>query len=39
LQEFAQLDPSCISTFTKIVESETCFEWDEELVRILDEHR
>ena len=37
LKEFARLDDRCIDTFSKIVGTKTCFEWDESLIRILDE--
>jgi hypothetical protein len=37
LEEFAKIDPACIKTFEALVGRETCFEWDEPLIRILDE--
>lgn len=37
LKEFAHLDDRCIDAFGKIVGRQTCFEWDEALMRILDE--
>jgi hypothetical protein len=37
LQEFTQLDSSCIRAFKKLCGQETCFEWEESLVRIFDE--
>lgn len=37
LQEFAQTDPACIKTFEALLGRETCFEWEEPLIRILDE--
>ncbi len=37
LQEYAKLDPQCINTFEKLCGRETCFEWEEPLVRIFDE--
>jgi hypothetical protein len=38
LIEFARLDPSCIKTFEVLAGKETCFEWDEPLVRMVDEN-
>ena len=37
LEEFAQIDPSYISAFEPLAGRETCFGWEEPLVRILDE--
>ncbi len=37
LIENAKLDPRCINTFTQLVGKQTCFGWEDELVRILDE--
>jgi len=37
LQEYAKLDPQCIDTFEKLYHKETCFEWEEPLVKIFDE--
>ncbi len=37
LEEFAQIDPECIEAFESLVGRETCFGWEEPLVRILDE--
>jgi len=37
LVEFAEMDNGCIKTFEKIAGRQTCFEWDETLVRISDE--
>jgi len=37
LKEFSRLDPDCIGAFEKITKRDTCFEWDETLIRILDE--
>jgi len=37
LKEFAQIDPDCIKTFKCLVNRETCFDWKEPLIRILDE--
>ena len=37
LEEFAQIDPDCIKTFEVLAGRETCFDWEESLVRILDE--
>ncbi len=37
LEEFAQIDPECIETFGLLVGRETCFGWEEPLVRMLDD--
>lgn len=37
LKKFAQLEPKCIKTFKKLVNKETCFGWEEPLVRLFDE--
>ena len=37
LQEYAELDPSCINAFEKLCDQSTCFDWEESLVKILDE--
>jgi len=37
LIEYARIDPTCIDAFESLVGKETCFEWEEPLVRILDE--
>jgi len=37
LEEFAQVDPACIETFESLVGIQSCFGWEEPLVRILDE--
>ena len=37
LEEFAKIDPGCINAFESLVGKDTCFEWDEPLIRILDE--
>ena len=37
LQEYVKLDSSCIKTFKKLCGRETCFGWEEPLVRIFDE--
>ncbi len=37
LEEFAQKDPECIKAFELLIGRRTCFEWEESLVRILDE--
>jgi len=37
LEEYAQIDPACIEAFGPLVGRETCFGWEEPLVRILDE--
>ena len=38
LEEYAQIDPDCINAFESLVGiGITCFQWEEPLVRILDE--
>ena len=38
LEEFAQIDPKCIEAFKAIIGiGITCFDWEEPLIRILDE--
>jgi len=37
LQEYAKRDPQIIDAFEKLCGRETCFEWEEPLVRIFDE--
>ena len=37
LEEYAQIDPACIEAFAPLTGRETCFGWEEPLVRILDE--
>ena len=37
LREYAELDPSCINAFEKLCGQSTCFDWEESLVKILDE--
>lgn len=37
LQESAQVDPACIDAFEPLCGKQTCFGWEEPLVRILDE--
>ncbi len=37
LQEYAELDRSCIKAFAKLIGKETCFDWEEPLVKIFDE--
>lgn len=37
LEEYAELDLSCIKAFDKLCGQETCFGWEEPLVRIFDE--
>jgi len=37
LQEYAWIDPGCIDTFNPLAGRETCFGWEEPLVRIMDE--
>ena len=38
LQEYVRLDPKCIKAFEKLCRQETCFGWEEPLVKIVDEH-
>ena len=37
LKEFAWQDPQCVNAFKKLVGRETCFGWEESLVRLFDE--
>lgn len=37
LVEYARLDVRCIQSFEKVCKRETCFDWEEPLVRIIDE--
>jgi hypothetical protein len=37
LKKYAELDSKCIKTFKKLCHTETCFEWEEPLVKIFDE--
>lgn len=37
LKQYAQLDNHCIKEFAKLANRETCFGWEESLVKILDE--
>jgi len=37
LREYAKLDPQCINAFEKLCLKETCFGWEEPLVRMFDE--
>lgn len=37
LKEYARLDARCIQSFEKVCKRETCFDWEEPLVRIVDE--
>jgi hypothetical protein len=36
LEKFAQVDPICIEAFEPLVGIQTCFGWEEPLVKILD---
>ncbi len=38
LQEYAKLDQGCIKAFEKLRGKETCFGWEESLVKIVDNH-
>jgi len=35
LQEYGKLDPNCVKAFKKIKDKETCFGWEEPLVKML----
>lgn len=37
LEEYARLDPSCIEVFESLAGRETCFGWEEPLIRLVDE--
>jgi len=37
LKDFAQMDPMCIDAFESLCGKQTCFGWEEPLVRIFDE--
>ncbi len=37
LEEYARINRDCIKSFKKLVEKETMFEWEESLIRLLDE--
>ena len=37
LKEYAKLDPLCVKVFKNLVGKETCFGWEEPLVKIVDE--
>lgn len=37
LEEFIKIDPGCIKALESLVGKETCFGWEEPLMRILDE--
>jgi len=37
LKDFAQMDPACIDAFEPLCGKQTCFGWEEPLVRIFDE--
>lgn len=37
LIEYTRIDPTCIKTFGLLVGKQTCFGWEEPLVRIIDE--
>jgi len=36
LQEFAKLDPVCVKSFSKLEDRETCFGWEEPLLKLVD---
>ncbi|MEK7516911.1 MAG: hypothetical protein AAB562_04940, partial [Patescibacteria group bacterium] len=35
LKEYAKLDPSCVKTFHKLKDRETCFDWEEPLLEFI----
>jgi len=35
LKEYAKLNPSCIKPFTKLLDRETCFGWEEPLLQLV----
>lgn len=37
LQEYTKLDPECVKTFKKLLNQNTCFGWEESLVKIFNE--
>ena len=37
LIEYTKVDPRCINTFAQLTGKQTCFGWEEPLVRIFDE--
>ena len=37
LVDYYALDKTCIKAFEKLCQRDTCFEWEEPLVRIVDE--
>lgn len=37
LDEYVKLDPNCIKSFEKLCSQDTCFGWEEPLVRMYDE--
>lgn len=37
LKDFTQMDPTCIDAFEPLCGKQTCFDWEEPLVRISDE--
>jgi len=39
LQEYVKLEPRCIKAFEKLCGKETCFGWEEPLVKVFDELR
>ena len=38
LKEYAELDSMCVKTFKKLCNRETCFNWEEPLVKMFDEN-
>jgi len=36
LKEYAKFDPSCIKAFDKLDGKQTCFGWEEPLLKLLD---
>ncbi len=39
LESFSETDPKCIKSFEKLCNKETCFEWEEPLLEILDKEQ
>lgn len=37
LKEYAKLDPECMNAFAELADKETCFGWEEPLVKLFDE--
>ena len=35
LKEYSKLDPSCVETFHKLKDRDTCFGWEEPLLKLI----